>query len=178
MPRSSLSSLNYRVARNEILDELRATVDDADLEIILSVFETDAEAQLNDLHDFATAGKYEPARRVAHRLAGLLAQFGATSAAELAHRMAASTSDPGDAVAIANLLSACRKAVAEICSGTHDCSPIPEPLTSPAFQPTTKVSHRMPQTLPPQMAADLAAKVAMPSATHRRRSEPQNLPDS
>jgi HPt (histidine-containing phosphotransfer) domain-containing protein len=176
MSRSSLSSLTYRVARNEILDELRAAVDDADLELILSVFKTDADAQFSDLQAFATAGQHEPARRVAHRLAGLLAQFGATEAAELAHRMAASTSNPGDAEAVAALLSSSRKAVEDICSCIDESVPVVSSLSSPALKTVAQPTQRPPQTLPPQLAADLAMKAALQHPTHRRRSETPTAP--
>jgi HPt (histidine-containing phosphotransfer) domain-containing protein len=121
MPRSSQSgrpaskTAPKKAARNEILDELRAALDEADLRVILTVFKADVEAQLNDLGDFAGAGKHEAVRRIAHRLAGLLAQFGAGDASELAHRLAASTSNPGDARAVAALAGSSRKAIVEIC---------------------------------------------------------------
>jgi Hpt domain len=163
------------IAGNEILDELRAAVDDADLEVILSVFEIDAEAQLSDLNDFATSGQHDAARRVAHRLAGLLAQFGAKDAAELAHRMAASSSNPGDIVAIAAIMSTCRTAVAEICACVAD-SAVATPV-APACQSVPKQAIGKPKTLPPQMAADVALKATMQYPTHRRRAEAVPSPD-
>jgi HPt (histidine-containing phosphotransfer) domain-containing protein len=179
------------IARNEILDELRAAVDAADLDVILAVFRTDAEAQLNDLQDFASIANHDAARRVAHRLAGLLAQFGATEAAELAHRMAATTSNPGDVDAVALLLQRCRSAVAAICTGTNiaavptaDVTDVPSPtegLASSVNKPATclaaKPTHRMPLTLPPQMATELAFKATAVRTTNSRRSEATPPPD-
>jgi HPt (histidine-containing phosphotransfer) domain-containing protein len=189
MPRSSPS------ARNDILDELRAAVDAADLEIILEVFKVDAEAQLNDLGDFANTGKHDAARRVAHRLAGLLAQFGATDAAELAHRMARSTSNPGDVDAVALLICTCRTAVAEICAcpnaepdfdmasgtdrstATHDAADRAALAEPTAAKPPAKPAHRKPLTLPPQMATELAFKATAVRTAHSRRSEATPPPD-
>jgi HPt (histidine-containing phosphotransfer) domain-containing protein len=135
MPRSSkyAPTGQSKPARNEILDELRAALDEADLRVILNVFKADVAAQLNDLRDFAAAGKTEAARRIAHRLAGLLAQFGALHAAEFCHRMAASTSNPGNAQELAALECASRQAVGEICG---DASQAPTPLAS--LPPTSK----------------------------------------
>jgi HPt (histidine-containing phosphotransfer) domain-containing protein len=173
-------------ARNEILDELRAAVDEADLEIILEVFKIDAEAQLNDLQEFATAGKHDAARRVAHRLSGLLAQFGATEAAELAHRMASPASNPGDANAVVLLLQTCRTAVAAICADTNAVpasttkADAPRPamaFAEAAEKPATKPTLRMPLTVPPQMATELAFKATTVRTTNSRRSEAAPPPD-
>jgi HPt (histidine-containing phosphotransfer) domain-containing protein len=117
MPRPTKPArLPTAAASNGILEELRAAVDAADLQVILSVFKSDVEAQLNDLKDFVTAGKADAARRVAHRLAGLLAQFGAIEASERSHRMAATTRPPATEKDVAGLVRACEKAVAEICA--------------------------------------------------------------
>jgi HPt (histidine-containing phosphotransfer) domain-containing protein len=103
-------------ARNDILDELRAAVDEADLRVILKVFQADVDAQLNDLRGFVSAGKAEPARSVAHRLAGLLSQFGATAAAETSRCLAKTASTPATAKDVTTLARAARKAVAGICA--------------------------------------------------------------
>ena len=143
MPRSSQDTRSastagrHKTVRNAILDELRAALDDADLRIILSVFKADVEAQLNDLRDFASSGKDDAARRIAHRLAGLLAQFGATDAAERAHRMAAAASNPGTAKELVALASASRQAVTEIC-GAADKSPTLVPRKPSGRQPAAK----------------------------------------
>ena len=118
MPRSPQSARSCSVARNEILDELRAAVGEADLRVILNVFRTDVTAQLADLRDFVAAGKHEAARRVAHRLAGLMAQFGAAEAAGRAHRLAKDSGRVATAKDVAALDGACRKAVTAICDVT------------------------------------------------------------
>jgi HPt (histidine-containing phosphotransfer) domain-containing protein len=127
MPRSTTPRFNQTArpaksraakpaARNDILDELRSAVDEADLRIILKVFQADVDAQLNDLQDFVSGGKSDSARSVAHRLAGLLAQFGATTAAETSRRLAKSASAPATSKDVTTLARAARKAVAEICA--------------------------------------------------------------
>lgn len=120
MPRSPQSARPCSIDRNEILDELRAAVGEADLRVILCVFRTDVAAQLNDLRDFVEAGKHEPARRVAHRLAGLMSQFGAAEAAGRAHRMAKDTGRAATTKDVAALDAACRKAVTAICHATTE----------------------------------------------------------
>jgi HPt (histidine-containing phosphotransfer) domain-containing protein len=171
------SDTSARPARNEILDELRAAIDAADLEVILSVFQTDANAQLSDLQDFATSDKHNAARRVAHRLAGLLAQFGAKAASELAHRMAASTSNPGDAAEIEAIVSTCRAAVAEICASVTEEPDVAPAPAAPAFKPVPNQFAGRPFTLPPQMAAEVVLKVTLRYPTHRRRFETVHPPD-
>jgi HPt (histidine-containing phosphotransfer) domain-containing protein len=175
MPRSN--TIPRPLVHNEILDELRSAIDAADLEVILSVFRTDADAQLNDLKVFASSGNHDAARRLAHRLAGLLAQFGAKAASELAHHLAASTSNPGDAAAIEAIVSTCRAAVAEICeSAVAEPDSAPAPL-APALKPAPKQITGRPFTLPPQMAAEVVLKATLHYPTHRRRSEASPPPD-
>jgi HPt (histidine-containing phosphotransfer) domain-containing protein len=173
MQRLSPSQSSSSNAGNPVLDELRAAVDVADFALILGVFETDADAQLNDLQDFVCAGKHDAARRVAHRLAGLLAQFGATEAAELAHRLAGAASDPDDAETVARLLRTCRMAVADICTCTdrNGDAEAAAVLAPPTAKLAAGPANRVPHTLPPQTAGDLAIKATVVRTSHSRRSE-------
>ena len=136
MPRSTPSASRTKpTPRNEILDELRAAVDAADLRIILGVFKADVAAQLSDLRTLVSAQDYTAARSVAHRLAGLLGQFGATTAAERAHQLAkgpSSIDGPASAKAVTALERAARQAVAAICATTAKAAPRP---ASHAVQP-------------------------------------------
>jgi HPt (histidine-containing phosphotransfer) domain-containing protein len=158
MPRNPQSARPCSAARNEILDELRAAVGEADLRVILGVFRTDVAAQLADLRDFVDAGKLEAARRVAHRLAGLMSQFGAAEAAGRAHRMAKDTGRAATAKDVAALDGACRKAVAAICGAAAE-----------QVVPTALAAKSERAAVPPNATAELKR------TTTRRRTEPVQL---
>jgi CheY-like chemotaxis protein len=96
------------------LAELRETVGDKVFRHLLDQFERDATLALGEIAAAHGSGNEPEIRRVAHRLVGLLDQFGATPAARAAARVETGDGAPGEAVA--ELLRLGRVAVAAVAA--------------------------------------------------------------
>jgi HPt (histidine-containing phosphotransfer) domain-containing protein len=112
---------SQKTAEANYLDELRSELGEDDFCAIIETLQWDAEKQLLLLERLLQTGDLDGAQRVTHRLAGLLAQFGAKTAADLAREMSVTETLEQHRQVIDRLLDLSRAALCAICSKQATC---------------------------------------------------------
>jgi HPt (histidine-containing phosphotransfer) domain-containing protein len=110
-------------AEANYLDELRNELGEDDYFAIIETLQGDAEKQLLLLERHLKIGDLDGALRVTHRLAGLLSQFGAKTAADLARDMSVTNNLEKHRQVVDELLALSRAALCTICGNEGHYDP-------------------------------------------------------